>query len=333
MSQITVLPSQTIFNDQDGETILAAALRNGYNLPHACQSGVCGSCRAKLISGNVVAGSEYEDYVLSKQDHDNGMILLCCNRAEGQVTVEMPSYAGAKALTVRTLPARIASLEKRGNVVVMKVSLPKAPPFVFYAGQYMDILLKDGSRSYSIASSPSQNDVLEMHIRYHKNGLFSPMLFDGRLKEGSIIRLRGPLGSFALNEDADKPILMLATGTGLAPIKSMLTYLAEIGSKRNVHVYHGVRIAEELYDEANLYQLLELLPNARYTPVLSRADEKWSGITGYVQQQAVIDYPNLLEYEIYACGSAAMIDEAKQLCMKHGLPKTSFFSDVFTVGV
>ncbi|UOP05388.2 2Fe-2S iron-sulfur cluster-binding protein [Conchiformibius kuhniae] len=330
MPQITISPSQTVFTAESGETILAAALRNGHNLPHACQSGVCGSCRARLVSGKVLPNGEYDDYVLTPDEHAAGMVLLCCNRADGDVEVDMPAYAGAKAVTVRTVPARVLSVDVRGaDIAVLKVALPKAPPFKFYAGQYMDVLLKDGSRSYSVANAPAQTDVLEFHIRRHDKGLFSPMLFDGRVKTGTILRLRGPLGGFTLNGESSRPMIFLGTGTGFAPLKSLLAHLADTAPYRPVHLYHGVRHADELYDESELNNLLSRLYGARYTPVLSRPDAAWTGATGYVQQQLERDYPDLTGCEAYACGSPAMIAAARSVCLARGLDDAAFYSDAF----
>ncbi|QMT32494.1 2Fe-2S iron-sulfur cluster-binding protein [Alysiella filiformis] len=332
MPQITVSPSQTQFSSQANETILAAAIRNGINLPHSCQSGVCGSCAAKLVSGNILQSGEYDDYVLSADEIAAGTILLCCSQADGDVVVDMPSYAGAKAIAIRTLPARVASVAIRGDVAILSVALPKAPPFQFHAGQYMEILLKDGSRSYSIANAPSQNGVLEFHVRHHEGGLFSPQLFSGSLKTGSIMRLRGPLGSFYLNEDADNaPLILLATGTGFAPIKGILQHLAETQATRHVHVYHGVRFENGLYDEVALRELLAKLPNAKYTPVVSRPSENWQGATGHITEHVLRDYADLSAHEVYACGSPAMVQSSKQALVQQAkLPEKAFYSDAFT---
>lgn len=335
MSQIIVSPSQTQFSSQENETILSAAIRHGINLPHSCQSGVCGSCVATLVSGSVVQSGEYDDYVLNQDEIAAGKILLCCSQADGDVTVDMPSYAGAKAIAIRTLPARVANVDIRGDVAVLTVALPKSPPFQFYAGQYMEILLKDGSRSYSIANAPSQKATLEFHVRLREGGLFSPQLFSGSLKSGAIMRLRGPLGSFYLNdESADKPLILLATGTGFAPIKSILMQLADTQPERVVHVYHGTRVAAGLYDETALRQLLVALPNAKYTPVLSRPDADWSGATGYITEYVLRDYADLSGHEVYACGSPDMIHSSRQMLVAQTLlPENAFFSDVFTAHV
>ncbi|MDO4433775.1 MAG: 2Fe-2S iron-sulfur cluster-binding protein [Alysiella sp.] len=334
MSQITVSPSQTQFSSNDGETILAAAIRQGINLPHSCQSGVCGSCRARLVSGSIAQSGEYDDYVLSPEEIEAGMILLCCAQAQSDINVDMPAYAGANALTIRTLPARVADVQVRGDVAILSVALPKAPPFRFYAGQYMDILLKDGSRSYSIANAPSQSDKLEFHVRLHEGGLFSPQLFDGRLKSGSIVRLRGPLGAFTLNQKSQKPLILLATGTGFAPIKSLLCHLAETDSQRDIHIYHGNRFTTGFYDENALHALLLQLPNARYTPVLSRPDEHWQGAMGHVTEHVLRDYPDLSQYEVYACGSPEMVNGSRRVFVAQaGLPEQAFFSDAFTAHI
>lgn len=334
MSQITVSPSQTTFEAQEGETILAAAIRNGINLPHSCQSGVCGSCKARLLSGSISQSGEYDDYVLGEDEKANNMILLCCSQAQGDVEVDMPAYAGSKAIAIRTLPARVGGVQVRGDIAVLTVALPKAPPFQFYAGQYMDILLKEGSRSYSIANAPAQNGVLEFHVRLHEGGLFSPRLFSGSLKKGDIIRLRGPLGAFTLNEESNKPLILLATGTGFAPIKSILAHLAETDSQRPLHVYHGCRYREHLYDEVALNGLLAQLPHARYTPVLSRGGDDWQGARGYVTEQVLRDYPDLSQHEVYACGSPDMVRDSRAAFVgQASLPETAYFSDAFTAHV
>lgn len=335
MSQVTVLPSQTQFSTQENETILAAAIRQGVNLPHSCQGGVCGSCAARLVSGSIQQSGEYDDYVLTAEEIAAGTILLCCSQADGDVQIDMPSYAGVKAIPIRTLPARVGKVEIRGDVAIMTVALPKAPTFHFHAGQYMEILLKDGSRNYSIANSPKQNTALEFHIRSRENGLFSSQLFSGSLKSGAIIRLRGPLGSFYLNDDSvGKPLIFLVTGTGFAPIKSMLQDIVATQPNRRLHLYHGARTQADLYDETALGEILARLPHARYTPVLSRPQGDWQGATGYVTEHVLRDYADLSAHEVYACGLPAMIASSKiALTTQAKLPENAFYSDPFTAHV
>lgn len=332
MPQITVLPSQTQFTAHENETILAAALRNSINLPHSCQGGVCGSCVAKRVSGSIQQSGEYDDYVLTAEEMAAGNILLCCSQARDDVQIEMPSYAGVKAIPIRTLPARVGNVVIRGDVAILTVALPKAPAFKFHAGQYMEILLPNGSRSYSIANPPAQNTALEFHVRQRENGLFSTLLFSGSLKSGAIIRLRGPLGSFYLNDESeDKPLIFLATGTGFAPVKAMLHHIAHTQAHRSIHVYHGGRVTADLYDEVALRGILTNLPNARYTPVLSRPDDTWTGATGYITEHVLRDYADLSAHEVYACGLPDMIHSSKiALTTQAKLPENAFYSDAFT---
>lgn len=330
MSQVTITPSQTQFETQADETILEAALRQGYNLPNACQSGMCGTCIAQVVSGEVVLG-DYDDCALTDEDAAAGMVLLCACQPKGDVVLDLPAYEGAKAIAPRTMPARVAHVDIRGNMALLRLALPKSPPFKFYAGQYADILYKGTVRSYSLANAPSDNGVMEFHVRLREGGVFSPALFSGSLKVGDVLRVRAPLGAFTLHNNSHKPLIFIATGTGFAPIKSLLHHLRDTDPSRSVHIYHGAQTADGLYDEAALCELLYLLPNARYTPVLSRADDAWQGARGYITEHVLHDYADLSGYEVYACGSIDMIRASKQaFTAQRGLPETAFYSDAFT---
>ena len=259
------------------------------------------------------------------------MVLLCACHAQGDVVLDLPAYEGAKAIAPRTMPARVAHIDVRGKMALLRLALPKSPPFKFHAGQYADILYKGTVRSYSLANAPSDNGVMEFHVRLREGGVFSPTLFSGSLKVGDVLRVRAPLGAFTLNENSDKPLIFIATGTGFAPIKSLLHHLRDREPSRSVHLYHGARDTAGLYDEAALRELLYLLPNARYTPVLSRADDAWQGARGYITEHVLQDYADLSGYEVYACGSMDMIRGSKQAFVEQrGLPETAFYSDAFT---
>ncbi|MDO5069147.1 MAG: 2Fe-2S iron-sulfur cluster-binding protein [Neisseria zoodegmatis] len=332
---VTLVPDHATFSVEAGEPILSAAKRQNFNLPHSCQNGICGQCKAEVVSGDVAQGVHAE-LALSSEEAAQGKILMCCTTLNGDVTLKIPGYNGASAPPVKTFPTRVASVDYIGDVAVLTLSLPKAPPFQFWAGQYIDILLKNGqTRSYSIAGSPNQPETLTLHIAKREGGLFSAMLFgeEASIQEKTILRVRGPLGTFTLQE-SDKPIIFMATGTGFAPIASILRQLADSGSSRTVHLYWGVRHESGLYDFQTASDLIARLPNARFTPVLSRPDESWQGATGYVQTQVAADYPDLSGFEVYACGSPQMIESAKELLQQQcGLPEEAFFSDAFVSAV
>ena len=212
MSRITLTPSQTQFEASADETILEAALRQGYNLPNACQSGMCGTCIAQVVSGEVALG-DYDDCALTDEDAAAGMVLLCACHAQSDVVLDLPAYEGAKAIAPRTMPARVAHIDVRGKMALLRLALPKSPPFKFYAGQYADILYKGTVRSYSLANAPSDNGVMEFHVRLREGGVFSPALFSGSLKVGDVLRVRAPLGAFTLHNNSHKPLIFIATGT------------------------------------------------------------------------------------------------------------------------
>lgn len=332
MTHTITLPDQTTFTANDGETVLAAAARQNLNLPHSCKSGVCGQCKAELVSGDIQMG-EHSEQALSEGEKAQGKILMCCTTTQSDISINIPGY-NANALPVRTLPARIERIVFKHDVALLKLALPKAPLFAFYAGQYIDLLLPGNvSRSYSIANSPEQEGILELHIRRRENGVCSEMIFgsEPKVKEKGIVRIKGPLGSFTLQEDSGKPIILLATGTGYAPIRSILLDLIRQDSSRAVHLYWGARHQDDLYALEEAQELTGRLKNARFSPVLSKADDGWQGEKEYVQTAAAKDYPDLSGYEVYACGSVAMIESAKSVLVAQcSLPETAFYSDAFS---
>ena len=213
---------------------------------------------------------EHSEQALSEAEKAQGKILMCCTTAQSDISINIPGY-NANALPVRTLPARIESMVFKHDVALLKLALPKAPPFAFYAGQYIDLLLPGNiSRSYSIANSPDQEGILELHIRRRENGVCSEMIFgsEPKVKEKGIVRIKGPLGSFTLQEDSGKPIILLATGTGYAPIRSILLDLIRQDSSRAVHFYWGARHQDDLYALEEAQELTGRLKNIIITVAL-----------------------------------------------------------------
>ncbi|MGF6148769.1 CDP-6-deoxy-L-threo-D-glycero-4-hexulose-3-dehydrase reductase [Kingella potus] len=329
---ITLSPDNETFEADEGESILAAARRQGFNLPHSCQAGICGQCKAEVLSGRYEQG-EHAEQALPAEEAAQNKILMCCCYAQSGLELKVPGYNSSRMPPVKSLPARVAAVDYIGDTAVVRLDMPKKPAFVFLAGQYIDILLKDGhTRSYSLAGSSAHTEQLELHIRKRDGGLFSSLLFgsDPAIKEKTVMRVRGPMGTFVLQEDSTAPLILLATGTGFAPVQSILHRLAEQDSSRTVRLYWGGRTLEELYYHKQAAELAGRLKNACFIPVLSRADDSWQGARGYVWQQVLRDCPDLSASEVYACGSPAMIRDAQQALVAEGrLKADAFFADAF----
>ncbi|MBP6563238.1 MAG: 2Fe-2S iron-sulfur cluster binding domain-containing protein [Neisseriaceae bacterium] len=335
MSTITLTPSNVSFDTLPNEPLLMAAKRQNLNLPHSCQSGNCGACKATVVSGDFSMG-EYKERALSAEEREQGKVLLCQVTAHADMVVDLPEYLGADAPQVKTFPVRVKSIAVHQDVAVVQLAMPANNQFTFWPGQYVDVLLKDNqSRSYSIATAPSQTDYIELHIRQQPDGLFSNVVFGG-LQEKAIFRIKAPLGSFTLAKDSQKPKIFMATGTGFAPIKSMLQSLINAEATQQITVYWGVRTKQALYDLAAAEALISQLPHATLVPILSQplAEDNWQGRRGYIQDAVLADTPDLSGHEVYACGSPSMIEASQtKLTTEGNLAQNAFYADAFTPSI
>lgn len=331
--QITVQPSGRQFAAEAGETILDAALRQGFTMPYGCKDGACGSCKGKVLSGSVDHGKA-QPHALKDDEKAAGMALFCCAKAQSDLTLECKQLTSGADIQVKTLPSRIEKLERLApDVIEMHLRLPASERLQFLAGQYIDILLKDGKkRSYSLANAPHDDAFLQLHIRHVPGGLFTDQVFS-TMKVRDILRFNGPHGGFYLREDSDKPMILLAGGTGFAPIKAIVEHAIAEKSRRPMHIYWGAKACVDLYQNSLPEKWAAENANIRYTPVLSEpaADDAWNGRTGFVHRAVVDDFPDLSGHQVYACGSPVMIDAARgdfvNLCK---LPEEEFFADAFT---
>ncbi len=332
---ITLQPSGRAFEVQRDEPLLTAAIRQGIGLPYGCKDGACGSCKSRLLEGRVIHGA-HQFKALSEAEEAAGLILTCCATPQTNCTVEARSVPGAGEFAVLKMPTRVMSLTKPApDVALMRLQLPANQSFKYHAGQYIEFILRDGARrSYSMANAPGrvgQPPSIELHIRHLPGGLFTDAVFS-TLKEKDILRVEGPFGSFFLRE-SDKPIVLLASGTGLAPIKALIEQLQDNGSTRPAVLYWGCRSRADLYLHDWAEQTAAALPWLHYVPVLSDPlpNDSWSGRTGFVHQAVMADLPDLSGHQVYACGAPVMVDAAQRdftaLC---GLPADDFLADAFT---
>jgi CDP-4-dehydro-6-deoxyglucose reductase len=329
--QVTIQSSGHSFSVNEGETVLAAALREGIIIAYSCRSGVCGTCKGKLIEGTVDYGS-YQEQAMTEAERAAGMALYCQARPRSDLVIQVREIGtGIKGMQIKLMPARVIKMERAApDVMRVELRTPTNDKFQFLPGQYVDILLRDGTRrSFSMANAPREDSVLELHLRNY-GGPFSRYVF-GTMKERDIVRIEGPFGTFCLREESRKPIVLLASGTGFAPIKAMVEHALAQGTTRPMTLYWGCRVRADLYmnDLAEAWQRDGKLT---YIPVLSDAppSDNWTGRAGLVHLAVMRDFPDLSGHQVYACGAPIMVESAhKDFTLKCALPEEEFFSDSF----
>ena len=321
--RITLKPSGHSYECEEGKNVLQAGIEAGHMLPYSCRAGVCRTCRGTILEGKVDYGLVHETY-LPESDKAKGYALLCQAKPLTDLVVEVREVKGVKP---RVIPCRVERLEKPApDVALIGLRLPMNENFRFLAGQYIDFLLKDGKRrSYSLAVRPDPAGVtaLEIHVRHTPGGAFTDHVFSN-LKVRDLLRFEGPLGSFYLREDSDKPIVMVASGTGFAPIKAMCEHARERKISRPITLYWGGRQKRDLY----MMDLARSWTHLKFVPVLS--EEAWEGRTGFVHRAVMQDFPDMSGVQVYACGTPLMVEAArKDFSLDCRLPAEEFYADSF----
>jgi CDP-4-dehydro-6-deoxyglucose reductase, E3 len=332
MHSVTIQPSGQQFQVEDGEAVLAAALRQGYVLPYGCKNGACGTCKGKIVSGTVDYGV-YQPKALPDEDKARGKALFCQAKPLSDLVIEARTIGATKGIEVKMLPCRVQKLERLADDVMgLHLKLPANEKLVFLAGQFIEFLLKDGSRrSFSMANAPHDVELLQLHVRHVAGGNFTDHVF-GKMKERDILRFEGPLGTFFLREESAKPIVFVASGTGFAPIKSIVEAAVRKGISRPMTLYWGGRRPKDLYMHALAggWAAQGLL---KYVPVISEAlpEDGWAGRAGFVHRAVMEDFPDLSGHQVYACGVPVMVDAArKDFTSACRLPEDEFYADSFT---
>jgi CDP-4-dehydro-6-deoxyglucose reductase, E3 len=334
--KVSIQPADRSFEVERDEPILAAAIRAGIGLPYGCRDGACGSCKSRLLEGRVIHGA-HQQKALSDAEEAAGLILPCCATPQTDCVIEARMVPGAGEFPVLKMPSRVMQIERPApDVAVLKLQLPANQAFQYRAGQFVEFILRDGSRrSYSMANAPHNLGTppsIELHIRHMAGGKFTDHVF-GAMKEKEILRMEGPFGSFVLREDSDKPIVLLASGTGFAPIKALIEHLQHKGITRPAALYWGCRSKADLYMHRWAEQAAATFPSLRYVPVLSdpKPDDHWSGRTGFVHRAVMEDLPDLSDHQVYACGVPVMVESARRdFVSQCGLPEDEFIADAFT---
>ena len=328
MRKVKVQPSGHEFEIAEGESVLSAALRQNLVLPYGCRNGACGSCKGKIVEGRVDYGV-HQRKALTEEEKAQGKALFCQAKPLTDLVIEARTIGAARDIPIRTLPCRVQKMERLADdVMALHLRLPANERLQFLAGQYVDFLLRDGSRrSFSMGNAPHDDELIQLHVRHVAGGQFTDHVF-GKMKERDILRLEGPLGTFFLREDSTKPIVLVASGTGFAPIKAIIEHALHKGVTRPMVLYWGGRRPKDLYMDA----LAKQWP-IKYVPVISDAvaEDSWDGRIGFVHRAVMQDFPDLSGHQVYACGVPVMVDAARRdFTQQCRLPEEDFFADSFT---
>ncbi len=328
--QVRINNSQHEFTVESGESILDAALHQGIALPYGCRNGACGSCVATLLAGSVRYPGGEPDALAVGVDKDQ--IIVCQAHAQSDLLISTREVEVASDIAIKRLPCRAEHLKHLSHDVMrIHLKLPQSERLQFLAGQYIEFILRDGRRrAFSIANAPHQDEYLELHIRHVPGGSFTGHVFD-EMKDRALLRIEGPMGSFYLREQSTRPVLMMAGGTGFAPLKGMLEHAFYIGFDRPIHLFWGVRSKRDLYMDELPRQWQQQHPHFRYTPVLSepRAEDQWQHETGLVHETLLTYYPELSGFDIYMSGPPPMVEAATQAFDAHGAEANHMYSDAF----
>lgn len=333
MHSVTIQPSGHQFQVEEGEAVLAAALRQGFVLPYGCKNGACGSCKGKILAGTVDYGV-YQAKALTDGERALGKALFCQAKPLSDLVIEARTIGAAKDIQVKTLPCRVQKMERvTGDVILLGLKLPANERLQFLAGQYLEFLLKDGTRrSFSMGNAPHDDELIQLHVRHVPGGQFTDHVF-GKMKERDILRFEGPLGVFFLREESPKPVILVASGTGFAPIKSLVEDAFQRGLERPMTLYWGGRRPKDLYMNALAEKWTGGQASFKYVPVISDAlpEDRWQGRTGFVHRAVMQDFPDLSGHQVYACGVPIMVDSARRdFTVACKLPEEEFYADSFT---
>ena len=329
--KISVPASGHEFTAEDGESILEAAIRQGVGLPYGCRNGACGKCAGDVLEGEV----NYDTEALraqAKKEYEAGKTLFCQACASSDLKIQVREIVKSTDVEIKTLPCRVEKMALlTHDVMKLQLKLPENERLQFMAGQYIEFLLKDGKRrAFSIANAPHDDAYIELHIRHVPDGHFGDFVFNG-LKEKTLLRIKGPLGSYFLREDSKRPIILMGGGTGFAPLKAMLEHAFHIKMDRPIHLFCGAREKRDLYMDEMVRQWVEKYPNLKYTAVLSEVSDgdDWHGEKGMVHESVIQHYPDLSGFDVYLSGPPPMVKAGMDLFYENGLPEAQIYSDSF----
>jgi CDP-4-dehydro-6-deoxyglucose reductase/ferredoxin-NAD(P)+ reductase (naphthalene dioxygenase ferredoxin-specific) len=311
-----------------GETILKAALKAGLPYPHGCRSGNCGACKSELVEGEVDL-APYSEYALSRAERDQGLVLACRAVPWSDCRLRWLDAGESVAHPIRHLGCRVAGLEDATHDIrIVRLAIESGGPFDFSPGQYAQTGFAGlPARDYSMASRPGE-DLVEFHIRAAAGGAVSQYVAK-RLAKGDTVKLVGPFGAAHLRQGHRGPIVALAGGSGLAPIKAIVEQALAKGMEQDLTLYFGVRAERDLYLEKHFERLAELHGNFRFIPVLSETNEPSRRRTGFLADALSSDFTTLDGAKAYLAGPPIMVETCTAALAKLGLRRQDVHADAF----
>ena len=329
------------FEVDEGETVLNAAFRQGISLPHGCKEGQCSACKCNLVEGEVDL-LKYSTFALSDGEREQGGILLCRSLAQDDLVIELLNFDEellSKSIAVKDFKGRITA---KSNLThdIRAIEIDLEAPIKFWAGQYVDITVrtKDGetiTRSFSMANTPDQGEKLKFIIKKYPDGRFSNELDAGGIEVGAAVTVRGPFGQCFRREGRSGPIVLVAAGSGMSPIWSILHDHVASGEDRPVYFFYGARTRADLIYLDQIAAITKAHPTITFIPVLSHADTDpdWHGATGFVHQVVGSELKRLGiegDGDAYACGPPPMIDALSPVLFMQDFDPDRTFYDKFT---
>lgn len=330
MYKVHIKPSGYTFTVKPNETVLAAALRQNYRFPHNCRNALCGSCKGRLLDGKVEYGKQAV-YALTEQEREAGLALFCSAKPQSDLIIHIENVQGPEYIAIQTLTCDVTHYQQLAATVWQVLLKPQGVKPHYRAGQYLEILHRDGSpKPFSIANAPNEEGIIELHIRHMLDNPYTAELIT-EIKQRQPLRLKLPYGHCIYPKELNVPTILLAGGTGFAPMKAILEEALTQAMPQPVYLYWGARTLPELYlhDLPKAWALQ--YPHFTFVPVLSRplAIDQWQGREGFVHEAVITDFPDLSQFQVYASGPPEMVYAALRIFQAQGLPKSSMYSDIF----
>lgn len=312
----------------EDETILDAAQHAGFEIPYSCRKGVCSTCEGRLVAGAVEVG---RDGAPKRLVGPLDQVQFCRARPRSALEIAPKRIERLDPLARKTLTATVFRVARpTPDVALVHLRFPAGTKVRFKAGQYLQVLLEDGERrNFSLANTPAEKDGAQLHIRHVPGGRFSESVL-ASLQAGQKLRIELPYGDFFLRESSDKPIILVATGTGFAPIKSIVEDALKRGVRRSMRLYWGARSPDDLYLRELPGQWSARHSNFVFVPVVSEPGAGWDGRTGLVHEAVLEDHPSLAGHQVYACGNPVMIQAVQRdFVARAALPRDEIYCDAF----